>query len=333
MKLLFSAIRVRLIAVALIGFIAALVTQNAAVAQDAFPNRPITIIVGFPPGGGTDTIIRIFAKQMDAILGQRVVVDNRAGAGGTIAAAFVARAPADGYTLLAGSPSVNAIAPNLYSNLSYDSTKAFAPVSLLVKAPVVLVVNPKLNVSTMKELIDLYKREPGKHNFATGGSGTHAHLITEWLMTATGVNIVHIPFRGAAPALQGVLAGEPSMIVDNIQVALPHIAAGKLKALAVFSAQRAATLPNVPTMVEAGYKDFVTDSWTAIYAPAGTPLEVIAKLNAAAAAAARDLQTIETLRVMNALPVGSSAAMLNDLTKLEYERWGSLIKQRNLTAN
>jgi tripartite-type tricarboxylate transporter receptor subunit TctC len=333
MQLPFGAIRARLIALVLAGLVGGLLAQHAAVAQDAFPSRPITIVVGFPPGGGTDVITRIFARRMEAILGQPIVIDNRGGAGTTIAGAFVARAPADGYTLMAGSPSSNAIAPHLYANLPYDSTKAFAPVSLLVKAPVVLLVNPKLNVSTVKELIDLYKREPGKHNFATGSSGTHGHLICEWLMATAGVNIVHIPFRGAAPALQAVLAGEPTMIVDNIQVALPHVAAGKLKALAVFSAERAATLPNVPTMVEAGYKDFVTDSWTAIYAPAGTPPEVIAKLSAAAAAAARDPQVIETLNGLNATPVGSPPAVLNDLTKLEYERWGALIRQRNITVN
>lgn len=329
----FIAIRARLIAIALLGFVAGFINHDAALAQGAFPNRPITIVVGFPPGGGTDIIIRIFAQRMEAILGQRVLVDNRGGAGGTIAGTFVARAPADGYTLMAGSPSTHAIAPNLYTKLPYDSAKAFVPVSLLVKAPVVLLVSPKLNVSTMKDLIDLYKREPGKHNYATGGNGTHAHLICEWLMLATGINIVHVPFRGAAPALQAILAGEPTMIVDNIQVALPHVAAGTIKALAVFSTERAATLPNVPTMIEVGYKDFVTDSWTAIYAPAGTPAEVISKLNAAAAAAARDPQTVEKLKPLNASPVGSSAAELNDLTKLEYERWGSLIKQRNVTVN
>jgi len=329
----FIAIRLRLIAIALLGFVAGLAGHGDALAQGAFPGKPVTIVVGFPPGGGTDIIIRIFAQRMEAVLGQRVLVDNRGGAGGTIASAFVARAPADGYTLMAGSPSTHAIAPNLYANLPYDSAKAFAPVSLLVKAPVVLLVSAKLNVATMKDLIELYRREPGKHNYATGGSGTHAHLICEWLMLATDAKMVHVPFRGAAPALQAVLAGEPTMIVDNIQVALPHVAAGTVKALAVFSSERAATLPNVPTMIEAGYKDFVTDSWTAIYAPAGTPAEVIATLNAAAAAAARDAQTAERLKPLNVTAVGSSAAELADLTRLEYGRWGSLIKQRNVTVN
>ena len=333
MSFAFFRIRGRLFTAALVGAIATLIAPCPAAAQEAFPNKPITIVVGFAPGGGTDIIIRHFARAMEANLGQRIVIDNRAGAGSTIAAAFVARAPADGYTLLAGSVSTNAVAPNLYKNLPYDSQKAFAPVSLLVTAPAALVVSPKLNISSMKDLIAMYKREPGKHNFATGGGGTHAHLISEWLMITIGATAVHVPFKGAAPALQSVLAGEPTMIVDNIQAVLPHIAAGKLKPLAVFSAQRASTLPDVPTMVELGYKDFVTDSWTSIFAPSGTPPAVIARLNAAAAAAARDPQTIEALTKLNALPVGSPPGVLEELANFEYKRWGTLIQQLNLSAN
>ena len=317
------------------GAIAALLTGFApgAHAQDVFPNKTITITVGFPPGGNTDIIARIVAERMEAILGQRIVIDNRAGAGSTIAAGYVARATPDGYTLLTGSPSTNAIAPNLYTNLPYDSLKALVPVSLLVNGPAVLVVNPALKVSTIQELIALYKREPGKHNFATVGNGTHAHLICEWLMEQTGTTIVHVPFRGGGPALQAVLAGEPSMIVDNLPTALPHIQAGRVKALAVFSAKRVSVLPDVPTMVEAGYKDMVTDSWTAFYAPAGTPPDVIAKLNAAAVAAVRDPQVTAKLTQLSAVPVGSTPAELDALTRLEYERWGALIRQRKVTVN
>lgn len=318
------------------GAVAALMAWAPAVlaqAQDVFPSKTITVTVGFAPGGNTDVIARIVAERMEASLGQHVVIDNRAGAGSTIAAGYVARATPDGYTLLTGSPSTNAIAPNLYTNLPYDSLKALVPISLLVNGPVVLVVNPSLNVSTVEELIALYKREPGKHNFATGGNGTHAHLICEWLMQQTGTSIVHVPFRGGAPALQAVLAGEPSMIVDNLPTALPHIQAGRVKALAIFSAKRVAALPDVPTMVEAGYKDMITDSWTAFYAPAGTPAEVVAKLNAAAVAAVRDPQAVAKLTQLSAVPVGSTPAELDALTRLEYERWGELIRQRKVTVN
>ena len=302
-------------------------------AQDVFPSKTITLTVGFAPGGNTDVIARIVAERMEPILGQRIVIDNKAGAGSTLAAGYVARAAPDGYTLLTGSPSTNAIAPNLYTNLPYDSLTALVPIALLVNGPVVLVVHPSTPVTTVQELVALYKREPGKHNFATGGSGTHAHLICEWLMQQTGTTIVHVPFRGGAPALQAVLAGEPSMIIDNLPTALPHIRAGRVKALAVFSAQRVSALPDVPTMVEAGYKDMVSDSWTAFYAPASTPPEIIAKLNAAAVAAVRDPQTVEKLTKLSAVAVGSSPAELDALTKLEYQRWGELIRQRKVTVN
>lgn len=313
--------------------LAACLGVATAHAQDVYPSKTITIVVGFPPGGNTDIVARIVAERMEAILGQRIVIDNRAGAGSTIAAGYVARATPDGYTILTGSPSTNAIAPNLYTNLPYDSLKALVPVSLLVNGPAVLVVNPALGISTVAELIALYKREPGKHNFATGGNGTHAHLICEWLMQQTGTSIVHVPFRGGGPALQAVLAGEPSMIVDNLPTALPHIQAGRVKALAIFSAKRASVLPDVPTMVESGYKDMITDSWTAFYAPAGTPPEIVAKLSAAAAAALRDPATAAKLTALSAVPVGSTPAELDALTKLEYERWGALIRQRKVTVN
>ena len=323
----------RFLAVLIGGVAAALSVAPAGHAQEVFPSKTITVTVGFPPGGNTDVIARIVAERMEGILGQRIVIDNRAGAGSTLAAAHVARAAPDGYTLLTGSPSTNAIAPNLYTNLAYDSLKALVPVALLVNGPAVLVVHPSTPVSTVQELVALYKREPGKHNFATGGNGTHAHLITEWLMEASGTSIVHVPFRGGGPALQAVLAGEPSMIIDNLPTALPHIQAGRVKALAVFSAKRVSVLPEVPTMVEAGYKDMVTDSWTAFYAPAGTPPEVIAKLNAAAVAAVRDPQVVEKLTKLSAVPVGPTPAELDALTRLEYERWGALIRQRKVTVN
>ena len=313
--------------------LAACLGVATAHAQDVYPSKTITIVVGFPPGGNTDIVARIVAERMEAILGQRIVIGNRAGAGSTIAAGYVARATPDGYTILTGSPSTNAIAPNLYTNLPYDSLKALVPVSLLVNGPAVLVVNPALGISTVAELIALYKREPGKHNFATGGNGTHAHLICEWLMQQTGTSIVHVPFRGGGPALQAVLAGEPSMIVDNLPTALPHIQAGRVKALAIFSAKRASVLPDVPTMVESGYKDMITDSWTAFYAPVGTPPEIVAKLSAAAAAALRDPATAAKLTALSAVPVGSTPAELDALTKLEYERWGALIRRRKVTVN
>jgi tripartite-type tricarboxylate transporter receptor subunit TctC len=311
---------------------AALALGGAARAQGAYPTRPITIVVGFPPGGGTDVLARLFADRMGGPLGQRVVVENRAGAGGTVAAAQVAKSPPDGYTLMAGTVSTHGIAPNLYRDLPYDSLKAFAPVALMTVAPIVLVAHPALPANTIPELVALLKANPGKFNYATGGNGTHAHLATEMFKAEAGVDLVHVPYRGGGPALQAVLAGETPLIVDNLQTALPHVQAGKLKALAVMSAQRSPGMPGVPTMVEAGFRDFVTDSWTGIYAPAGTPDPVMAKLREAARAALDDPLTRQRLGELFAVSAGASGPELERITKLEFDRWGATIRKLGLKA-
>ena len=280
----------------------------SAFAQQAaagYPNKPVRVIVPVASGGGTDIIARIVMTKLGEQLGGAFVIDNRAGAGGILGNEIVAHAQPDGYTLLF-TYAAHTIVPFIYRKVPYDVYKDFAPVTMAGSQPLLLEINAGVKANTVQELIALYKREPGKYNFATGGNGTHAHLICEWLMQRTGTSIVHVPFRGGGPALQAVLAGEPSMIIDNLPTALPHILAGRVKALAIFSAKRAAVLPDVPTMVEAGYKDMVTDSWTAFYAPAGTPPDVIAKLNAAAVAAVRDPATMVKLTQLSAVPVGST---------------------------
>jgi tripartite-type tricarboxylate transporter receptor subunit TctC len=322
--------RALLLAAACMPFIGA--PASDALAQ-AYPARPITLVVGFPPGGASDIMGRLFGDKIGELIGQRIVVDNKGGAGGTIAGALVAKAPADGYTLMIGSVSTHAIAPNLYTKLSYDTLKEFAPVSLLVSAPIVLVVNPNVSANSMAELVALYKKEPGKHNYATGGNGTHAHLASEWFKMEAGVDVVHVPFRGGGPALQAVISGEAGMIVDNVQTVVPHVAAGKLKALAVMSGTRSPLLANVPTMVEQGFKGFVTDSWTAIYAPAGTPADVIDKLAKAGTVAAKDAGVGEKLKAMSADGVGAGPAELDKLWRAEYARWGELIRALNLKVD
>ncbi len=302
-------------------------------AAQAWPAKPITLVVGFPPGGASDIMGRLFGDKIGELVGQRIVVDNKGGAGGTIAGALVAKSPADGYMLMIGSVSTHAIAPNLYSKLTYDTLKEFTPVSLLVSAPIVLVVNPALGVNSIKDLVALYKKEPGKHNYATGGNGTHAHLASEWFKKEAGVDVVHVPFRGGGPALQAVLANEAGMIVDNVQTVVPHVAAGKLKALAVMSTTRSALLPDAPTMIEQGFQGFVTDSWTAIYAPAGTPADVVDKLSKAGAAAAKDAGVGEKLKGMSAVGVGAGPADLDKLWREEYARWGALIRSLNLKVD
>ncbi len=310
----------------------ALALGTDARAQGTFPTKPITIVVGFPPGGATDVMARLFADRMSGPLGQRMVVENRAGAGGTVAAAQVAKSAPDGYTLMAGTVSTHGIAPNLYQNLSYDSLKAFTPVALMTIAPIVLVANPALPAKSIPELVALLKANPGKFNYATGGNGTHAHLATEMFKAEAGVDLVHVPFRGGGPALQAVIAGEVPLIVDNLQTALPHVQAGTLKALAVMSATRSAAMPDVPTMVEAGFKDFVTDSWTGIYAPAGTPAPVIARLQETAKAAMADPLMTQRLAEFFAASAGASGPELDRITQAEYARWGAIIRKLGLKA-
>ncbi len=324
--------RIRSLTMAGLAVLLGAIACAPAVAQDSYPSKPVTIVVGFPPGGATDVMARLFADRMAEPLGQRVIVENRGGAGGTIAAAYVAKAPADGYTLMAGTVSTHGIAPNLYQNLPYDSLKAFQPVALMTIAPIVLVAHPGLGVSNVPDLVKLAKASPGKHNYATGGNGTHAHLATEMLKAQAGIDLVHVPYKGGGPALQGVIAGEVPLIVDNLQTALPHIQAGKVKALAVMSAKRSAALPDTQTMVEAGYKDFVTDSWTGIYAPVGTPAPVIAKLQQAAQVAMKDPAMSKRLADMFAEGIGAPGAELDKMTRMEFDRWGKMIRQLGLKA-
>ena len=326
MSFAFFRIRGRLFTAALVGAIATLIAPCPAAAQEAFPNKPITIVVGFAPGGGTDIIIRHFARAMEANLGQRIVIDNRAGAGSTIAAAFVARAPADGYTLLAGSVSTNAVAPNLYKNLPYDSQKAFAPVSLLVTAPAALVVSPKLNISSMKDLIAMYKREPGKHNFATGGGGTHAHLISEWLMITIGATAVHVPFKGAAPTVQALMAGDIDVAIADFFSFLPPIRAGKIKAIGVTGTQRDPSLPDVPTMAEHGFTNVDMGNWWALYAPAKTPQAVIDRLNREVARSVALPDYVEKVRGMAIAPMSSTPAELAARQARDTAKLGPLIR-------
>ncbi|MCK6449236.1 MAG: tripartite tricarboxylate transporter substrate binding protein [Alphaproteobacteria bacterium] len=324
--------RVRSLTMAGLAVLTGAIACAPAMAQDSYPGKPVTIVVGFPPGGATDVMARLFADRMAEPLGQRVIVENRGGAGGTIAAAYVAKAPADGYTLMAGTVSTHGIAPNLYQNLPYDSLKAFQPVALMTIAPIVLVAHPSLGVSNVPDLVKLAKANPGKYNYATGGNGTHAHLATEMLKAQAGIDLVHVPYKGGGPALQGVIAGEVPLIVDNLQTALPHIQAGKVKALAVMSAKRSAALPDTQTMVDAGYKDFVTDSWTGIYAPVGTPAPVIAKLQQAAQIAMKDPAMSKRLADMFAEGIGAPGAELDKTTRMEFDRWGKMIRQLGLKA-
>ena len=244
-----------------------------------YPDRPIKLIVPFPPGGPTDYVARLVAQNVSVSLGQ-VVIDNRAGAGGTIAAKAVAVAEPDGYTLLYGSSATLGIAPALYKTVDYDPVRSFAPIALVSRVPFVLGIAPTVPANTLAEFIAYARANPGKLNFGAG-IGTPPHLVGELFKVTTGTDILYIPYKGAAQAMTDLLAGQMHMTIEGATTLLPHIQSGKVRALAVMSPQRMPALPDVPTMVESGYTGFPPASWTGVLAPAGTPTAIVSRLNAA----------------------------------------------------
>jgi len=245
-----------------------------------YPARPVKLIVPFPPGGPLDVTGRLIAQKLTEAWGQAVVVDNKPGAGGNIGADLVAKAAPDGYTILLGALSTHAVNPSLYAKMPYDPIRDFVPITLLATTPNVLVVNPLLPVNSVKDLVAYAKANPGKLSFGSGSNGSAGHLAGELFKVDTGTDIVHIPYKGGAPATQALLAGDVQFMFDNLANATPQVKAGKLKALAVTTAERSRLAPELPTMAEAGIPGFDISTWYGLLAPAGTPKEVIAKWNA-----------------------------------------------------
>ena len=265
------------------GVVASLVTLAAGpAAAQTYPNRPVKIIVPFAPGGPTEFIIRLTADRLTAMLGQPFVIENRpGGAGGTVGAKSVASADADGYTLLFSSPGPLVTAAAVYKNLDYDPIKSFAPIAMLIYAPQMVVVHPAVPANSLPELVDYAKRNPGKITFGSSGYGTQPHMLGEMLKLAAGINIIHVPYRGAGQSVADLLAGQVQMIFETTAILLPHVESGKLRALAVASAVRSPLLADVPTTAESGYPKLVASFWSGLLAPAGTPAPVVDKLNAA----------------------------------------------------
>jgi len=252
---------------------------NDAVAQ-AFPTKPVKLVVPFPAGGSVDAVARALADKLTQMWGQSVVVDNRPGAGGNIGADYVAKSAPDGYTVVMGALSTHAVNPSLYPKMPYDAAKDFVPITLVAITPNVLVINPALPVNSVKELIAYAKANPGKLSFGSGSNGSAGHLAGELFKVDTGTDMVHVPFKGAAPATQSLLAGDTQLMFDNLANAMAQVKAGKLKALAVTTAKRSNLAPELPTMAEAGVPGFDISTWFGLMAPAGTPPGVIAKWNA-----------------------------------------------------
>jgi tripartite-type tricarboxylate transporter receptor subunit TctC len=297
-----------------------------AAGQTDFPNKPIDLVVPFAAGGSTDLVGRVVAQAMSEQLGQQVLVVNQAGAGGVLGATAVADAPADGYTILMGTIATHALSASLYQTSPFDPSADFAPISLLVTVPNVLLVNPSFPANTVEELIAKLKAEPEAHAYASSGNGTPLHLSGELFKSMTETQMVHVPYQGSGPALVDALSGAVPIIFDNLPSATEHMRAGTLRPLAVTTLERAASFPDVPTMDEAGVAGYETNTWNALFAPAGTPPEVVAKLNEAAVAAVNDPAVKERLAEVGATVVGSTSEELSAHVSSEVARWKPVIE-------
>jgi len=305
--------------------------QFAAHAQDAaYPNRPIKMLVGFGAGGGTDIAARIMAQKMSEILGQSIVVENRTGASGMIAAEDEAKSAPDGYTLMMGSQTAYAVAPNLYRKVTLDAAKEFAGVALTGASPLVLVVNPSFAAHSVKDVIAMAKADPGKINFGTGGLGTTPHMTAELFQYTAGIKMVHVAYRGEAPAINDLLAGQIPLMFANLSAVMGNLKAGTLRALAVTGAHRSPSAPDIPTVAESALPGFEAETWWGIVAPAGTPPAVVAKLNAAARKALADDDTKKRFADLGMTNGGSSPEELDAYIKSEIAKWSKVIKDANI---
>jgi tripartite-type tricarboxylate transporter receptor subunit TctC len=324
-------VRDRLIAAA--ALLTLLVPQFAG-AQSAsaqnFPARPVRIVVAFPPGGPTDFVGRLVADKMSTLLGQRVYIDNKPGANGTLGGADVAKSDPDGYSLFLTTAGAVTVSPHIMPNMPFDTFRDFAPVALVTKVSEVLVVSPKLGIKSAKELIALAKEKPGAITFASTGIGSPPHLAQLMLDTSAGVTFLHVPYRGAAPAVTDLLGGQVQVVCLDIPVLISQIQAGTVVPIGIAGDKRDATLPDVPTLAEQGYPNTDASNWYALLAPAKTPPDVVAKLNKAVDDALADPGVHEKLMKAGATPVGGTPEQLGTFMKAEYAKWGQLAKEHDI---
>jgi tripartite-type tricarboxylate transporter receptor subunit TctC len=295
----------------------------------SFPSKPITMVVGFEPGGGTDTTARIVQGPLGEQIGQQIVVENRAGAAGQIGADLVAKSAPDGYTLLLGFSGPLAISPNLNEKTPYDSLRDFAPVSQVAAAPYVLLVHPTVPAKSVKELVALARSRPGKLNFASGGNGTGLHMAGELLNFTAGIKIVHVPYKGAGPGIAAMMGGEVDMMFNGVAAALPHIRSGKVRAIAVGGDKRSPLVPELPTVAESGLK-FNTTGWYGVVAPRGTPQPVVARLHAETVKALNLPAIKDQLVKLGVDSVGSTPDQFATLIREEFATWAKVIKAAGL---
>jgi len=310
--------------------IAALVATSASAWAQAYPAKPVRMIVGFPPGGPSDIVARTVAQKLTASLGQTVIVENRAGAGGVIATEQVAKSPADGYTLIHGTIGGIAVAMSLNPNRGYDTLRDLAPITQTVTVTNILITHPSVPAKSVKELLVLARARPGGLNYGSSGAGTVTHLAGELLKHLARVDITHVAYKGSAPSLTALLAGEVDLSYENSLITLPHIRSGRVKALAVTGSQRSRLLPDLPTIAEAGLPGYGASGWYGLLAPAATPRPVIGRLHAEAVKALRLPDVVERLSGQGAEPVGNTPEDFSAFIRSEIDKWANLVKAANM---
>jgi tripartite-type tricarboxylate transporter receptor subunit TctC len=306
-------------------FIVLLALAAPTSAQVAYPQKPIRLVAPFAPGGGTDILARLFGQKMGEVLGQQVIVDNRGGAGGTVGTDIAAKAPPDGYTLILVSAS-HAINPGLYQKLPYDSVNDFAPITQIATSPGILVVNPSLPVKSVKDLIALARAKPGQINYASAGSGTPPHLAGELFKVMAKIDMVHVPYKGNAPAFIDVIGGQVPLIFPTMPSAMPFIKSGKLRPIAVTSAKRSPAAPDIPTIAESGLPGYEATSWYGILAPARTPREIVAKLHEVLVSVIGSPDMKDKLAAQGLDPVGNTPQQFAAVIKSEIAKWTKVVK-------
>jgi tripartite-type tricarboxylate transporter receptor subunit TctC len=310
------------------------VTASLAVPAFAqsYPVKPVRFILPFPAGGPTDILGRIIGQKLAPQLGQPVVPENRPGAGGNVGTEYAAKQAADGYSFVLASPSLS-ISPSLYAKLGYDPVKDFIPISMIAQIPNVLLVHPSVPAKTLKELVQLAKAKPGKLNFGSGGLGTSNHLGSELFKSLAGLDIVHVPYKGSNEAMVGMMGGHVDMVVIGVPPTLPHIKAGRVRPLAVLAAERLPYLPDVPTAKEAGIANYEVTTWYVIAVPAGTPRDIVMRLNAEWVKAAETADVKERMHASGFEPMSSTPEQASDFVKAEIVRWAQVIKDAKLKVD
>lgn len=303
-----------------------------ATAAEPYPSRPIKWVVPFPPGGAMDSMARTLGAKLSASMRQPVVVENRPGAGGAIGSGIVAKAAPDGYTMMIVSIG-HAVNPSIYPKLPYDATRDFEPVSLVGIVPNILVAHPSVKANNVKELIALAKAQPGKVTYASAGNGTTVHLAAELFNSMAGVDIMHVPYKGSAPAVTDLMGGQVNVMFDSLSSAKPYIESGKLKALAVTTSKRSGAFPNVPTIAESGLPNYELSGWYAVFVPGKTPKPIVDRLNTELVKALKEPDVRARFALIGAEPVGSSPQELASTLKAETARWATIVRERSIKAD